>query len=147
MDVRDLPSRGRITVDSAPIIYVLEDHPEFAPRYARLFERAEAGNHELVISTVTLTEILTGPLRAGDEELADRYRSTLTSLPTWRAVDLSPAIAHRAARIRARSGLRLPDAVQLATALETASVAFVTHDRDFSSLDLTSLTEGVTVYR
>lgn len=146
MDVCDLPSRGRITVDSAPIIYMLEDHVEFAPRYAPIFERAEAGNYELVISTVTLAEILTGPLRAGDEELADRYRSALTSPPNWHAVDLSPAIAHRAARIRARSRLRLPDAVQMATALETSSIAFVTHHRDFSSLGFASLPESVTVY-
>lgn len=49
MDVGDLPSRGRIVVDSAPIIYLLEDHAIVAPRYAPLFERAEAQYYELVI--------------------------------------------------------------------------------------------------
>ena len=146
MDVGELPSRGRIAVDSSPIIYMFEDHAELAARYTPLFERAEAGNYELVISTVTLAEILTGPLRMGDEELAERYRNALTSPPTWHVANLTPAIAHRAARIRARSRLRLPDAVQMATALETSSIAFVTHDRDFSSMGLDTLTEGVTVY-
>lgn len=146
MDVGDLPPRGRIVVDSAPIIYLLEDHAIFAPRYAPLFERAEAQYYELVISTVTLVEVLTGPLRAGDSVLAETYRAALTSPPTWRVVDLSPSIAHRAAQIRARSRLRLPDAVQMATALETSSTALVTHDRDFSDSALDALSAGVTIY-
>lgn len=146
IDIAELPARGRFTVDSAPIIYFLEGHSELAVRYAPLFERAEAGNHELVISTVALAEILTGPLRGRDEGLAAQYREALVP-PTWRVAPLDAEIAHRAARIRARSGLRLPDAVQLATALETSSIGLVTHDRDFSPSRLASLTEGVPVYR
>ena len=142
-DISALPN-GRVLVATAPIIYLLEDDVVFASRFAPFFERAEAGGHELVISTVTLAEVLTGPLRAGNERLAERYRGVLTTPPTWRLVELTAAIAHRAAWIRARSRLRLPDAVQVATALETSSIGLVTHDRDFSSLD--SLPERVVVY-
>ena len=143
MDISTLP-HGRVTVDSAPIIYFLEDHPDLAPRYAPLFESAEAGNRELVIATVTLAEVLTGPLRTGDEALAQRYRNALTAGPTWRVVDLTTSIAHRAARLRGSFKLRLPDAVQVATALETSSVALVTHDRDFSALE--NWPEAVPIY-
>ena len=142
-DIGRLPD-GRVVVDTAPIIYLLEDDAVFAPRFAPFFERAEAGSHELVISTVTLAEVLTGPLRDGNERLAERYRNALTMPPTWRLVELTAAIAHRAARIRARSRLRLPDAVQIATALETSSIGLVTHNRDFSSLE--TLSERVVVY-
>ena len=134
-DLGGLPARGRLVIDSAPIIYVLEDHPAFASRFIPVFERAEAGDYELIVTTMTLAEVLTGPLRQGDESVADDYRNTLTSPPVWRVVDLTPDIAHRAARIRGRTGLRLPDAVQVATAIETASMGLVTHDRDFSALD------------
>ena len=133
-DVSNLPLRGRFVIDSAPIIYVLEDHPALAPRFERVFERAEAGHYELVITTVTLAEVLTGPLRTGDESKADDYRAALTSSPAWRVVDLTAGIAHRAARVRAHTRLRLPDAVQVATAIHTASLGLVTHDRDFSVL-------------
>ena len=145
MDVRDLPARGRIMVDSAPIIYFLENHAELASRYAPIFERAESDDREIVISTVTLAEVLTGPLRAGHENLAEKYRSALLAT-AGQFVELSPAIAVRAARIRVRSRLRLPDAVQMATALETACTAFVTHDRDFWSPQLEGLHESVAVY-
>lgn len=144
LDIETLPRRGRILIDSAPIVYFLEDHPEFGPRFADVFGRAEAGNYELVISTVSLAEVLTGPLRMGNEQLADHYREALTAPPTWLVADLTPEIAHRAARIRSRTRLRLPDAVQVATALETSSIALVTHDRDFRALD--SAQEPMAIY-
>ncbi len=75
--------------------------------------------------------------------MADDYREVLTS-PAWRVVDLNPEIAHRAARIRARTRLRLPDAVQVATAVHTSSLGLVTHDRDFSALERSA--ERVAVY-
>ena len=144
MDIGALPPGGRVTVDSAPIIYFLEGHPHLAARFAPLFERAEAGDYELVIATVTLAEVLTGPLRTGNEALAQQYRRTLTAQPVWRLTDLTASIAHRAARLRGKFRLRLPDAVQVATALETASIALVTHDRDFAALE--NQPEAVPIY-
>jgi predicted nucleic acid-binding protein len=37
-----------------------------------------------------------------------------------------------AAQLRAQYRLKLPDAIQLATALDIGAAAFVTHGRDFS---------------
>lgn len=133
-DIASLPPSGRVTVDTAPIIYVFEGHPQFAPRYAPFFERAQAGDYELVIATVTLAEVLTGPLRTGNEARAQQYRHALTARPTWRVLDLNASIARRAARLRGSFKLKLPDAVQVATALDTGSIALVTRDRDFSAL-------------
>ena len=48
---------------------------------------------------------------------------------------LSASIAVQAARLRHRYRLRLPDAIQLATALEINAHALVTHDRDFSGVE------------
>ena len=38
----DLPEEALLLVDSSPIIYVLEDHPQFRSRFAPLFA-AHAG--------------------------------------------------------------------------------------------------------
>lgn len=133
-DIAALPASGRVTVDTAPLIYLLEGHPRFASRYGSFFERAEEGHYELVIATMTLAEVLAGPLRTGNETLAQQYRRALTSPPTWRVAALSASIADRATRLRGEFKLRMPDAVQVATALETESIALVTCDRDFSAL-------------
>ena len=120
-----------VLVDSAPIIYTLEAHPRHARRFAPLFEQQEAGRLVLAVSTITIAEVLAGPLRAGEEALARRYRAVLE---TWQVVDLSSDIAESAARLRGQYGLKLPDAIQVASALAINADALATHDRDFSKV-------------
>jgi predicted nucleic acid-binding protein len=81
------------------------------------------------VTTITVAEVLVGPLKAGEEALARRYRAILES---WQPVALDVGIAESAARLRASLRLRLADAVQVASALAINAAAFVTHDRDFS---------------
>jgi predicted nucleic acid-binding protein len=127
----DLPQQALLLVDSPPIIYILENHPQFAPRFRPLFEAHAAGRVRFAVTTLTVAEALTGPLRVGDEALAQRYRAILES---WRPVALGVDIAESAARLRASLHLRLPDAVQAASALAINAAALVTRDRDFSRL-------------
>ena len=49
----------------------------FAARFMPVFERAEAGDYELVIATISLAEVLAGPLRHGNESVASDYRDAL----------------------------------------------------------------------
>lgn len=124
-----LPDGSLIVVDSAPIIYVLEGHRTLARRFRPLFERQASGGLSLAVTTITIAEVLTGPLKAGNEALAARYRAVLES---WYVVELSAAIAVSAARLRVSAQLTLPDAVQVASALALDAEALVTHDRDLS---------------
>ncbi len=125
----DLPDQALLLIDAAPIIYVLEAHHKFASRFEPLFKAHAAGRLSFAVTTVTITEVLTGPLKAGDEALARRYRAILES---WRVIALDADIAESAARMRAALGFRLADAVQVASALAINAAALVTHDRAFS---------------
>lgn len=138
-----IPEGATVTVDSAPIIYVLEGHMRFGPAYAALFQSAEDGRNQLVISTITLAEVMAGPLRARNEALAERYRLALTESVGWMIQDVTADVAERAARIRVDHALRLPDAIQVATALVSASYGLVTHDRDFSSIAVLPIISAV----
>ncbi|MBT2324110.1 type II toxin-antitoxin system VapC family toxin [Variovorax paradoxus] len=120
-----------VVVDSAPLIYLLDDHPVFAPMFEGLFELQAQGLVQIAISTIAMAEVLAGPFRHGQDVLAKRYEKALAGFDV---VPVSQEIAVTAARIRAGTGLRLPDALQAATALEVGAVALVTHDRDFSRL-------------
>lgn len=128
LEAAALPAGALVLVDSAPIIYVLEGHAELAARFAPLFERHARGEIALAVTTVTIAEVLTGPLAAGEEALARRYRVALES---WQVIDFDSDIAELAARLRATYRLNLPDAIQLASALSIHADALVTHDRDF----------------
>ena len=126
-----LPPRATVVVDTAPVIYLLDGHSGFLPRFLPLFRAAERGELTILLTPVTLAEVLAGPLKARKEALAERYESALREGLGWRVVDLSADLAAKAARLRVRYGLKLPDAFQLAAALVHSADALVTHDRDF----------------
>ena len=129
LDAGALPEGALVLVDTAPIIYTLEGNARFAKRFLPLFARHAAGELQFAVTTVTIAEVLVGPQRAGEEALARRYRAALES---WQVVDLSGDIAESAARLRSAHTLKLPDAVQVASALAIGADALVTHDRDFA---------------
>src|SRR6185312_8335612 len=131
VDITDLQEQSLLLMDTAPIIYVLESHPQFAGRFKPVFEAHAEGRIRFAVTTVTVAEVLTGPLQAQDDALARRYRAILES---WQCIDLDVGIAESAARLRASLRLRLPDAVQAASALAINAAALVTHDRDFSQV-------------
>ncbi len=117
----DLTAAGRVVFDTTACIYYVE-RPAVDPRCAVLLpvvRAAEAGTVDLVVSTVTVTELLTGPLRAGDREGEAAVRLFVSLLCTVVPVDL--AVAERAAALRAEHGLRTPDALICATALLAAA--------------------------
>ena len=120
---------GRTAIDTSIFIYFIERHPTFRAEVAPLFQEADAGERELVTSSLTLLELLVVPFRTGDRRLADRYEALLTRSRGVTMVDLTRAHLKAAAHLRATSTVRTPDAVQLAVALTSRCVAFVTNDR------------------
>jgi predicted nucleic acid-binding protein len=131
LESAELASGALVLVDSAPIIYILEGHRELARRFRPIFDRHASGDLRFAVTTITVAEVLTGPIGAGDEALVRRYRSVLES---WRVVELSMDIAESAARLRTSVRIKLPDAIQAASALAIGADALLTHDRDFARL-------------
>jgi len=69
-------------VDSAPVIYFLEDHPKLKPRFLPLFEAHASGRLRFAVTTITVAEVLAGPLRA-DEPC---YNRVGPRDPSWHIV-------------------------------------------------------------
>jgi predicted nucleic acid-binding protein len=81
----------------------LEAHPKLAKLFKPPFERHAAGELHFAVTTLSIAEVLTGPLQSGNEALAERFRTILGSR---QVVDLTADIAASAARLRA--SLRVP---------------------------------------
>ncbi len=125
----DIPEGAVVGLDTAPIIYFLERHPDYGPLVRPLFEaRIEAGTNTAVTSTISLAEVLVKPLSTGRNDLIAAYRDLLTNSSRLSLVNVTPAVAERAADLRARYNLRLPDACQVASALEAQTPLLVTND-------------------
>ena len=86
----NLPEQALLLIESPPIIYWLEDHPTLAGRFKPLFDAHAEGRLRFGVTTITLAEVMTGPLQAGDDALAGRYRATLEA---WQLVALNADIA------------------------------------------------------
>ena len=120
---------GAVAIDSAIVIYFIEEHPKFLPVILPLFREADQGKRQLVTSAITLLEVLVVPFRAGDRRLADRYEALLTRSRGVQLVDATRDQIRAAAQLRAATGVRTPDALQLVAALGFGCTAFVTNDR------------------
>jgi predicted nucleic acid-binding protein len=79
-----------------------------------------------------MAELLVHPYRLANEPLLNQYYGLLSSFPNlnWVAPDL--AIADVSARLRTQHGLRLPDALQVATAIQAGAGAILTNDAAFA---------------
>jgi predicted nucleic acid-binding protein len=122
---------GAVAVDTAIFIYFIEEDPRFVPLVLPVFEEADAGKRELVTSAVTLLEVLVVPYRAGNVRLAERYELLLTRSRGVRMTDVTRDQLRGAAQLRAATGVKTPDALQLVSALGAGCRTFLTNDRAF----------------
>lgn len=125
---------GPVALDSAIFIYFIEAHPRYAPLLKPLFMQIDGGSLPAVTSVLTLLETLVVPYRSGDRELAAKYEAILTNGRGLTLVPIHLPIVRLAAEIRARSSLRTPDALQMATALLANCGTFLTNDRRLPAL-------------
>jgi predicted nucleic acid-binding protein len=120
---------GAVAIDTALVIYLIEQEPRYLPHILPLFTEADRGDRVLVTSALTLFEVLVVPYRARNLALAERYEALLTQSRGLRLIDLSLDLLRAAAQLRAAASIKTPDALQLAAALATGCRTFVTNDR------------------
>jgi len=121
----------RLFLDTAPIIYYVENHPRYVETMERVFEALDVGRLQAITSPVTLAECLVAPIRDGDIALQQDYIHTAARSPNATLVPSDEEIAVLASELRARYGLSLPDAFQLSTAIRARCDAFLTNDLAF----------------
>ncbi|HSL84955.1 MAG TPA: PIN domain-containing protein [Thermoanaerobaculia bacterium] len=119
---------GPVGLDTPAFIHYIEENPRYLPLVEPVFQALDAGVLEGVTSAITLLEVLVVPYRSGNTPLAERYEALLTRGRGLRLFDLTRPLLRAAARLRATTGLKTPDALQVAAALSAGSTTFVTND-------------------
>ncbi|HEY3823671.1 MAG TPA: PIN domain-containing protein [Bryobacteraceae bacterium] len=121
--------RGSIVgLDTAPLIYFIEENPLYLSPLRPFFDAADQGHFRIVTSILTLTEVLIHPLRQGNSPLANEYRRILLRANNVETLPVSALIAEEAARLRAKHNLHTPDSIQIATAVTAGATSFLTND-------------------
>jgi predicted nucleic acid-binding protein len=125
---RTLGGVERIGLDTSALIYHLQDLIPYTALTMHLLTKAATGAAQLIISTVTVSEILAGPWRAGNKEGAKRIETALRALPGVSFAEITWEAASRGAELRGRTTLPLPDALIVASAIEHGAQLIVTND-------------------
>ncbi len=129
MGLIDEIGEGPAALDTVAFIYWMEENADYLDLLAPVFQRADAGDLEIVTSALTLLETLVIPYRVGHFSIAERYEELLTRARHVQLVDIDRSQLRAAAQLRAVHGVRTPDALQLAAALAARCPVFVTNDR------------------
>lgn len=127
-----LSKHRRIALDSSIFIYFLEQNAAYVELAEEVFEWLEGAENSAVTSTLTMAEVLVYPYRLSNQKLVDQYYSLLSQFPNLEWVAPELRVADGAARIRTIHRLRTPDALQIATAIESGATAFLTNDSELS---------------
>lgn len=117
-----------IGVDTVPFIYLWEKHPRYSPLCETLFHYLDSAQVQGITSVITLIETCIYPQQQGRLDLVRQYEQSLLHSRQVRMLPIDASLAHRAVVLRARYGIHVPDAVQIAAALEGGASLFVTND-------------------
>ncbi|MDO9340778.1 MAG: type II toxin-antitoxin system VapC family toxin [Bacteroidales bacterium] len=117
-----------VFLDTAPLIYYIEENQQYSPILNKLFLANSKGEFLFQTSVITLLEILVHPMRENKHQLVEEYQNILCNSSTINIFELNIEIAKRAAGFRAKYGLKTPDSIQVATAVYTSAEYFLTND-------------------
>ncbi len=125
--IRKLTNK-KVFLDTAPLIYYIEENKKYSKLLDTLFSTNSKGKFLFQTSVITLLEVLVLPMRQKEHELVEQYQNILCNSPTIEIFDLNIEIAITAAGYRAKYGLKTPDSIQLATAVYSSADYFFTND-------------------
>lgn len=117
-----------IALDTSVWIYHFEGSAAYGHAADSVLEAVAQGRVGALASELLLLELLVAPLKKGAQDVADEIELMLLHFPNLQLAPITRAVLGRAAEIRARYGLRTPDAIMLATTVEFGATLAVTND-------------------
>ncbi|MBP8262031.1 MAG: type II toxin-antitoxin system VapC family toxin [Verrucomicrobia bacterium] len=132
MGVKDLKARlaslRTVLLDTVVFAYHLADHPQYSPLTTAVLAAVESGSLMGVVTTITLSELLAQPARAGNRRAVQEYELFLTHFPHLHLAPVDVELGRETALVRGETGLRMPDALQIAAGRLHGVDAIVTND-------------------
>lgn len=124
---------GRVYLDSNVFIAAYETQGAHSDHAWWLLDAIEQGALSAFTSELTLSELLVKPIERGETDLAQAYEDMISGEGQFEVLAVTRDVLIRAAHLRAsRRGLRLPDAIHLASAQIAGCAHFITEDERLS---------------
>ena len=126
--VEDLLGRA-VYLDTNVFVYAVEGFARHRAFIEELFRQIEAGHVDAATSELSLAEALVKPLEIGRQDVADLYAELIQNSSRLTVIPIDRSILVDAALYRARLGIKLPDAIHVATAAASGCEIFLSNDR------------------
>jgi predicted nucleic acid-binding protein len=123
-------------LDTNIFIYAMEGFEDYKESLSNLFEDVGKNLVKAVTSELTIAEVLIKPIKDGKTELCRQFNAAIQSSGGLQVIPITRGVLLQAAKIRAGIGVRLPDAIHLATALLSGCNVFLTNDRSIAKHDI-----------
>ena len=89
----ELEQINTIFIDTAPVIYYIEAHPQFGPLVKEVVNSFQSERLIAFSSVITLTEVLSKPVESGDEKLTNKFAEFLKHGKNLNLIEISVGIA------------------------------------------------------
>ncbi len=122
----------KIFLDTNIIIYFLEKNEKFFNKVLPYFKKAETGNVQLYTSSLSYMELLIPVFKTGEINLEATYSFLFKKF--FHVVNVDMETAKIGAKIRAQYGIRTPDALQIACAINSECEQFITSDKELKQI-------------
>jgi predicted nucleic acid-binding protein len=126
------PGASLLIDTSAVLAYLVGTEPASPLAEQVLDAFVATGRNPAALSMVTVQEILVRPFRSGSAAVAIA-EGFLRHFAEMRLIEVSYDIAREAARVRATTAMRAPDALIVATAIVTGVDVLVTNDLSWTA--------------
>ena len=126
-----------VYLESNVFIYFVEAQIDVSRQLKPLFEAIATRPGSAVTSELTLAEVMAPTSSPSAPPLAVRKRAYLSPIVWNRSILLKPVtrdILYDTVELRRAARLRLPDAIHLATAIQSDCRYFLSSDRDFKAM-------------
>ena len=119
----------RVFIDTAPIIYFLENSSIYMESMKKFFTRCMKEHIQIVTSTLTIEKYLESPYSKGKLEYVDNFKRFIEYM-NIEVVDIDSSIAEQGAKIRGQyKNFKAMDALQIATSIVKKCDMFFTNDK------------------
>lgn len=123
----------RVYFDVNPIIYFIEQNSGFSTAVAPIFELLGEGAILAYTSEFSLTEILIKPIRDDLNDVVHAHKDLLLDPQLFTLTKVTRETFLHAAQLGGKFGMRTPDAIHVASAVENQCQFFITNDKKIRS--------------
>ncbi len=128
MGLRQAIKGKRVYFDTNVFIYLVEGYAAFETSLNDIRDSIFHQEAEIFTSELTLCEVLVVPFRSNNTELVNIYRQLIQESGAFNLFPTKLETYIRASLFRAQMGLKMADAIHMATAVEWRCEVFVSND-------------------